>query len=75
MKKLTCDATIAEKITRETLDHTNNQTAMNKLAKEPEYGSAFLGGQNHIMLFAEAAPKINMDNVSAYDQTLNEKLQ
>ncbi|RIA75900.1 ABC-type glycerol-3-phosphate transport system substrate-binding protein [Anaeroplasma bactoclasticum] len=75
MKKLTCDATIAEKITRDTLDYTNNQTAMNKLANDPEYGSAFLGGQNHIKLFAEAAPKINMDNVSAYDQTINEKLQ
>ena len=75
MKKLTCDATIAEKITRDTLDYTNNKTAMNKLANDPKYGSDFLGGQNHVALFAQAAPKIDMSNISAYDQTINEKLQ
>ncbi len=75
MYTLTCDAAVAEKITRDTLDYTNNKTAMNKLANDPEYGSKFLGGQNHIKLFAEVAPKINMDNCSAYDQTINEKLQ
>ncbi|MBQ7641473.1 MAG: carbohydrate ABC transporter substrate-binding protein [Acholeplasmatales bacterium] len=75
MKKLTCDATIAEKITRDTLDYTNNKTAMNKIANDATYGSEFLGGQNHIKLFAAAAPKIDMKNISAYDQGINEKLQ
>ena len=75
MKKLTCDATIAEKITRDTQDYTNNTVAMNKLANDATYGSELLGGQNHIKLFAEAAPKINMKNISAYDQGINEKLQ
>jgi len=75
MKKLTCDATIAEKITRDTQDYTNNTVAMTKLANDASYGSEFLGGQNHVKLFAEAAPKIDMKNVSAYDQGINEKLQ
>lgn len=75
MRKLTCDAAIAEDITRKTEDYTNNKTAMGKLANDANYGSTFLGGQNHIKLFAEAAPKIDMKNISAYDQGINEKLQ
>lgn len=75
MRKLTCDASIAEKITRDTQDYTNNTVAMNKIANDATYGSTLLGGQNHIALFAQAAPKINMKNISAYDQGINEKLQ
>jgi len=75
MKKLTCDATIAETITRETLDYTNNKPAMNKLANDSTYGAEFLGGQNHIKLFAKAADHIDMSKCSAYDQGINEKLQ
>lgn len=75
MKKLTCDKTIAKQITLDTLDYTNNQAAMNEIANDATYGSAFLGGQNHIKLFASAAPKINMKNISAWDQGINEKLQ
>ena len=52
---------------------TDNVAAMNELAQN--YSSAFLGGQNHIALFAEAAPKIDMSNISAYDQGLNESFQ
>ena len=47
---------------------------MNELASS-DFKSAFLGGQNHIKLFAQAAPKINMKNISAYDQGLNEEFQ
>ena len=75
MKKMTCDATIAEKITRETEDYTNNKTAMNKLANDSTYGSEFLGGQNHVALFASAAPKIKMDKTTIWDQGYNENIQ
>ena len=75
MLKLTCDETIAEKITRDTQDYTNNKVAMNKIAKDSTYGSELLGGQNHVALFAQAAEKINMKNISAYDQGINEELQ
>ena len=75
MLKLTCDATIAEQITRDTQDYTNNKVAMNKIANDSTYGSELLGGQNHVALFAQAAEKIDMKNVSAYDQGINEELQ
>ena len=68
MEKLTCDQTIMKQITVDTQDYTNNQAAMKELADDPTYGSAFLGSQNHIKLFAEAAPKIDMSNAGPYDQ-------
>ena len=60
-------------ITKKTEDYTNNQAAMEELAKD--YSSDFLGGQNHIALFVAAAPKIDASKISAYDQGLNESFQ
>lgn len=71
MKTLTCDSATMKKITEDTQDYTNHQTAMNELANS-DFQSAFLGGQNHIQLFAEVAPLIDMSQCSPYDQGLNE---
>jgi hypothetical protein len=75
MLKLTCDKDIMKKITEDTQDYTNNQEAMQAIADDPEFGSDFLGGQNHIALFVEAAKKIDMSNAGPYDQGCNEKFQ
>ena len=48
---------------------------MNELANDPNYGSEFLGGQNHIKLFATAAEKIKMDKTTIWDQGFNENIQ
>lgn len=74
MLRLTCDANTMKQITLDTQDFTNNQNAMNEIAAS-DYKSDFLGGQNHIALFAQAATKIDMSNVSDYDCTMNEKIQ
>ncbi len=74
MRKLTCDADIATKITEDTQDYTNNMAAMKAIA-ESDYKSDFLGGQNHIALFAAAAEKIDISNMGPYDQGLNESFQ
>lgn len=74
MKTLTCDTAVMKQITLDTEDYTNNSAAMEEIAQS-DYKSNFLGGQNHIALFAAAAPKINMKNISAYDQGLNEEFQ
>jgi ABC-type glycerol-3-phosphate transport system substrate-binding protein len=74
MQSLTCDKDIMEKITTDTQDYTNNQEAMNEIAGS-DFKSAFLGGQNHIKLFAEVAPKIDMSNAGPYDQGCNESMQ
>jgi len=75
MYAMTCSRAIANGITRITQDYTNNQVAMNDIAADTTYGSAFLGGQNHIALFKESASKINMKNAGAYDQGCNENIQ
>lgn len=74
MKTLTCDKETMKKITIDTQDYTNNMEAMNEIANS-DFKFDFLGGQNHIKLFAEAAEKINMKNMSPYDQGLNESMQ
>ena len=74
MYSLTCDQAIMKKITVDTQDYTNNTAAMGELASS-DFQSAFLGGQNHIALFAEAAPNIDMSSAGPYDQGLNESMQ
>mgnify|MGYP000993593277 CR=1 FL=1 len=75
MLKMTANKDIMKKLTLETLDYTNNKTAMKEIADDPSYGAAFLGGQNHIKLFAASAEKISLKYISPYDQGLNESLQ
>ena len=74
MLTLTCDKDVMKQITLDTEDYTNNMAAMGEIAGS-DYASEFLGGQNHIALFAEAAPLIDMSNISTYDQGLNEGFQ
>ncbi len=77
MLALTCNKEIMKSITSdpEIQDYTNTVSGMQELAADPNYGSEFLGGQNHIALFSEVAPNIDMSNVSPYDQGCNEKIQ
>lgn len=74
MKRLTCDTKTMKQITLDTQDYTNNKKAMDEIAKS-DYQSDFLGGQNHIALFAESAKKIDMSNISDYDKDCNEQIQ
>lgn len=69
MRKMTCDKENMVAITKGTDDYTNTISGMNEIAKS-SYRSEFLGGQNHIELFASAAPKIDMSIVGPYDQGL-----
>lgn len=74
MQSLTCDSTIMKKITTVEQDYTNNKAAMDEIANS-DFKSDFLGGQNHIKLFAQVAPKIDMSKAGPYDQGCNESFQ
>lgn len=74
MYTFTADAQTMKQLTLDTQDYTNNSVAMEEIANS-DYSSDFLGGQNHIALFADVAPEIDMSNVSIYDQGLNESFQ
>ena len=69
MRKMTCDKDNMIAITEGTEDYTNTITGMNQIAAS-SYQSEFLGGQNHIALFSEAAAKIDMSNAGPYDKVL-----
>ena len=66
MRKFTCDKDNMVAITKGTEDYTNTMSGMKEIAHS-DYSSAFLGGQNHIAMFVEAAPKIETV-ISLYDQ-------
>ena len=75
MRVMTTDKETLTTITKDTQDFTNTIGGMEELAGDDEFASAFLGGQNHIKLFAESAKGIDMSNISPYDQGLNEEIQ
>jgi len=54
---------------------SNNQAVNAKFAADPEYGNAFLGGQNDVAVFVELAKNIKFENKTIYDQIINEQLQ
>lgn len=77
MIKLTCTKDIMKAMTEDQSiqDYTNTVSGMQEIAADPNFQSEFLGGQNHIALFSEVAPTIDMSNVSSYDQGCNEQIQ
>ena len=54
---------------------SNNQKVNAKFAEDPNYGNAFLGGQNDVALFSSMTSNIKWENHTIYDQLLNEGLQ
>ncbi len=54
---------------------TNNQAVNKKVAEDPDYGSAFLGGQNDVAVFLELAKNIKFEHKTIYDQLITEGLQ
>ena len=74
MRKLTCDKSNMVTICEKTLDYTNTMSGMESIASS-DYKSEFLAGQNHIKMFSQAAPKIDMSNVGPYDSGLNDSFQ
>ena len=74
MKYFTVDTKSMEAYSRATQDYVNNKESIKNITSS-NYSSAFLGGQDHISLFAKSAEKINLKNISAYDQGLNEGIQ
>lgn len=77
MYQLTCNDEIMEQMTRDPYaqDYTNSMTAMAAIAADADYGSEFLGGQNHIAVFDEIAKSIDMSSITGYDALLNEQFR
>lgn len=77
MLKLTCNKEIMKSMTKnkDIQDYTNTVSGMQEIADDPSFGSEFLSGQNHIALFSDVAPTIDMSKISEYDMGCNEIIQ
>lgn len=75
MKKLTCDSDVMKEIVLADNDFVNNKPVMEALAADPSYKNAVLGGQNPLPMFCKGAEKVDLSNLSNYDQGCNEEFQ
>ena len=69
------DEELCENLIRNESQFTNNQKVNQAVAEDPNYASEFLGGQNDVAIFAELAKDIKFQNITIYDQYMNEGLQ
>ena len=69
------DEEVCENLIKNESQFTNNQAVNAKFAADPDYGNAFLGGQNDVAVFVDLAKNIKFENKTIYDQLLCEGLQ
>ena len=73
--KMTTDTDIMTDIVKDDNDFVNNVPAMEAMAADTSYASKVLGGQNPLAMYCAGAEKIDLSNLSAYDQGCNESFQ
>lgn len=75
MRQLTTNVDIMTEIVKADNDFVNNKTAMEAMAADTSYSNKVLGGQNPLAMFCEGAGKVDLSNISSYDQGCNESFQ
>ena len=75
MRTMTTNVDVMEEIVKADNDFVNNKPAMEAMAADESYGDAVLGGQNPLAMFCAGADKIDLSNMSIYDQGCNEEFQ
>lgn len=75
MRQLTTNKEIMTRIVKEKNDFVNNKPAMEEMAADTSYSSKVLGGQNPLAMFCAGAEKIDLSNLSSYDQGCTEEIQ
>ncbi len=56
-------------------DFVNNKTTMEAMAEDTSYSSKVLGGQNPLAMYCAGVDRLDLSNLSAYDQGCNEEFQ
>ena len=75
MRTMTTNVDVMKEIVTADNDFVNNKPAMEEMAKDESYGDAVLGGQTPLAMFCAGADKIDLSNMSIYDQGCNEEFQ
>lgn len=69
------DEKVCARMVSEQNQFSNNKAVNAKFASDPNYGVAFLGGQNATAVFYDLADDINFSNRTIYDQLCNDGIQ
>ena len=75
MLKMTTDDDIMKEIAQKDSDCVNNKEVLKALASDDSGSNKVLGGQNPYQMLADGAEKVDMSNISIYDQGCNEEFQ
>ncbi len=75
IKTMTTDQAVLENILVGAHDFVNSQAVIAKYRDDETFGDAFLGGQNPYGIFADGVSKVDLSNISDYDQGCNETIQ
>ena len=75
MLKMTTDDDIMKEIAQKDSDCVNNKEVLKALASDDSGSNTVLGGQNPYQMLADGAEKVDMSNISIYDQGCNEEFQ
>lgn len=75
MLQMTTNEELMKEIVVQDDDFVNNKPAMEAMAADTSYSSTILGGQNPLAMYCAGAEKIDLSNLSSYDQGCNEEFQ
>ena len=75
IKQMTTNKDVLLALSKGELDFTNNQEAMEALAKDTTATNTYFGGQNTYAIYAESVKKADLSKASDYDQQVAELFQ
>ncbi len=75
MMTLTTNKEIMTDIVIDCDDFVNNKPAMEEMAKDEDYSSKILGGQNPIDIYCKGIDGLDLSNLTSYDSGCNEEFQ
>ena len=74
MLQMTTNDDVMREIIEKDDDFVNNQDVIVEMA-DSSYASKILGGQNPLGIYNEGVSKLDLSNLSSYDQGCNEEFQ
>lgn len=72
---MTTDKAVLKDIAQKDADCVNSKTVLSELSSDDSGNLELLGGQNPYKQLADGAEKVDLSNLSAYDQGCNEEFQ
>lgn len=75
IETMTADEAVLTEIAKKDNDYVNNKNVTAALESDKSFGSEVLGGQNPLPIFNAGIEKVDLSNLTKYDQGCNEEFQ